>query len=57
MTARARCSVRADRDAERALAEVDGGHVVGDELGAEALGLLAEAQHQSGPSTPSGKPG
>ena len=34
--------VVADPDAERALGEVDPGDVVGDELGAEALGLAAE---------------
>ena len=37
--------VVADPDAERALREVNPGHVVGQELGAEALGLLAEVLH------------
>ena len=46
MTARARCSCAPTDDAERPLAEVDRGHVVGDVLGAEALGLLADPHHQ-----------
>ena len=37
--------VVADPDAERALGEVDLRDVVGDELGAEALGLAAEVLH------------
>jgi hypothetical protein len=37
--------------------EVHLGDVVGDELGAEALGLLAQVVHELGPMTPSGKPG
>ena len=42
-----------DPDAERPLREVDAGHVVGDELGAEALGLAAELAIISGPMIPS----
>ena len=34
-----------DPDAERPLREVDPGHVVGDEFGAEALGLVPELGH------------
>ena len=39
----------ADVDAERTLGEVDAGDVVGDELGAEALGLAPEVLHHLGP--------
>ena len=41
--------VVADVDAERPLREVDARHVVGDELGAEALGLAAEVGHHRRP--------
>ena len=44
----------ADVDPERALGEVDARHVVGEVLGAEALGLRAEVAASSrGPRTPS----
>ena len=47
MTARARCSVAAPSVTTLIVAgEVDRGHVVGDQLGAEALGLLAQVVHQ-----------
>ena len=49
ITVSARYSVVADADAERALGEVDARHVVGEVLGAEALGLRAELLHQLGP--------
>ena len=39
----------ADPDAERCRREVDAVGVGGDELGAEALGLLAELDHELGP--------
>ena len=39
----------ADEDGERPLGEVDARDVVGEELGAEALGLTAELRHQLGP--------
>ena len=41
--------VVADVDAERPLGEVDARDVVGDELGAEALGLAAEVGHHRRP--------
>ena len=44
---RGTCCV-ADPDLERALAEVDRGDLRGEELGAEAGGLLAEVHHQLG---------
>ena len=47
----------ADPDAEGALGEVDPRHVVGDELGAEALRLLAEVLHHLGPEDPVRVPG
>jgi hypothetical protein len=42
----------ADPDTEGALGEIDLRHVVGDELGAEALRLLAEVLHHLGPEDP-----
>jgi hypothetical protein len=42
---------------ERTGAEVDGGDLLGDELGAEALGLARKFIISSGPMMPSGKPG
>ena len=47
----------ADPDAVRRAGEVDAVGVGGHELGAEALGLLAERAMSSGPMIPSGKPG
>ena len=44
--------VVADVHAEGPLGEVDPGHVVGDDLGAEALGLGTEARHQIGAHDP-----
>ena len=46
-----------DPDAERPLREVDAGHVVGDELGAEALGLAPELRHHLGAHDPVGVAG
>ena len=37
-----------DPDPERAAREVDRGHLLGEELGAEAGGLLPEAHHELG---------
>ena len=49
MTACARCTVAgAVGDDLDVAGEVDRGHVVGDELGAEALGLAAQVVHQLG---------
>ena len=46
-----------DLDAERALGEVDRGHVVGDVLGAETLGLAPEVLHHLGAEDPLGVAG
>ena len=43
-----------DLDPERPFREVDRGHVVGEELGAEALGLRRKSCIIAGPRTPSG---
>src|SRR6478735_10201525 len=43
-----------DPDAERPFREVDTGHVVGDEVGAETLGLTAELRHHLGAHDPVG---
>ena len=47
----------ADADLERPLAEVDRGDLLGEELGAEALGLLAELDHQLRAHDPVGEAG
>ena len=44
-------------DLERPGVEVDGRDLLGDELGPEALGLLAEVQHQFGAHDPVGEAG
>ncbi len=49
--------VAADLNDLRVGGEVDLGHVVRDELGAEALGLLAQAVHQLGTQDPVGETG
>ena len=53
----ARYSRVADPDAERRRREVDAVGVGGDELGAEALGLLAELHHQLGAEDAVGEAG
>ena len=52
-----RVQVVAHPHLERALAEVDGGGLRGEELGAEAGGLLAAAHHQLGAHDALGEPG
>ena len=47
----------ADPDPERAGRQVDPGHLLGADLGAEARGLLAEAHHQLGAHDPLGEAG
>ncbi len=57
MTAEARYSLIAHPYAEGTLGEVDAGDLLGEELGAEALGLLAEPHHQLGAHDPVGEAG